>query len=117
MRKPNASEVRKEMNVSDIVLQRCVAEYSTGRFRLKLGEIITYWQKSHGIIVITHRPTGVQVASHFCPSSHSKRIISQMRQDLVKLHLPNLGKNVRLHLRACMARQFGPIPNNEKYTE
>lgn len=111
--------VRKAMNISDSALQRCVSDYSFGKFQIKRGEVCIRWDnkknktnKNLRAIFLTHRPTGVQMAGYLRPKSFNptKKEMSELRQQFITLNLQLFEYAVRRYLRACMSRQFGPIP-------
>jgi len=125
--KPN--NVRKKMNVSDATFQSCIAEYSTGRFKIKKGDVSTNWTFSASAtprkkrnrkldtrsarLTLIHRPTGVSQPCYIKPGHYSKAEMRKLRETTVEEYLPFLERKVKGYLKACMARQFGPIPKGE----
>lgn len=110
--------IRASMNVSDAVHQRCVSDYSFGKFKMRPGEVcIRHKSKDKNVqaIVLIHRPTGVQIAGYLRPKSFNptKKEISELRAAFIKMYLPHLEQKARGYLRACMARQYGPIPKGQ----
>lgn len=110
--------VRASMNVSDEVHQRCVSDYSFGKFKMKPGEVCIRNKSKHEntqAIVLIHRPTGVQLDGYLKPKGFnpSKKEISELRAAFIKANLPCLEQKARRYLRACMARQYGPIPKGQ----
>lgn len=123
------TNTRKNMNISDAAFQRCVAEFSTGRFKIKYGEINTAWKfaptvkerkrrtrKKAGVhrrLTLIHRPTGVTMDAYVEPGNYSKSEMRKLRDKTVKEYMSFLESKVNSYLKACMARQFGPIPKGE----
>jgi hypothetical protein len=66
-------------------------------------------------IVLIHRPTGTSIAGYLRPKSFNptKKEISELRQAFITMYLPSLERIARRYLRACMARQYGPIPKGQ----
>jgi len=106
------------MNTADSTHQRCVSDYSFGKFKMKPGEVILTWHDKeddkHNRMVLTHRSTGVQIFGYIKPGYNpSKKEISEMRKHFIKKNLSLLESMTRRHLRACMASQYGPIPKGQ----
>lgn len=117
------------MNISDDALRACIAEYSQGRFKLKKGDVNTDWTfsasaKSRKVrnrkldtraarLTLVHRPTGVSQGCYIEPGNYSKQEMRKLREKAVEDYMPFLETKVKKYLKACMARQFGPIPKGE----
>lgn len=120
------------MNISDAAYQRCISEYSTGRFKLRIGEIKVEWKfdknavrssvrnKRTGMeyeipraLIMIHRPTGIMMQTYIYGKGKTKSELSKLRQEAVERYLPYIENLVNLHLKAAMGRQFGPIPEGE----
>ena len=102
----------QKTKIEQDAIQRCVADYSFGKFKMRRGEIGIKWKdKSRKVLVIFHIFTGVQIERMANAGYNpSKRDISNLRQEFIKMYWSYLEKMVRMRLRAYMARQFGPIP-------
>ena len=117
------TNTRKKMGISDSVFQACVAEYSTGRFKIRKGEINASVEKPTTVrtrrgmpwiyLNITHRPTGVTTRGYIEPGLYSRSQLRKLREKQVVELMPFLERMVKRYLKACMARQFGPIPKGE----
>lgn len=121
------TNTREEMNISGEAFQRCIAEYSQGRFKLKKGEITVVWNVRKKRIqkkdkpkpsrrnwpTLIHRPTGVSQPCYVEPGNYSKAEKRKLREKVVKEYTSFLEAKVKKYLKACMARQFGPIPKGE----
>lgn len=117
------------MNISDDALRACIAEYSQGRFKLKKGDVNVNWTSyasakprknrnrkmdtRSGRLDMIHRPTGVSQGCYIEPGNYSKSEMRKLREKAVEEYMPFLETKVRKYLKACMARQFGPIPKGE----
>jgi hypothetical protein len=120
------TNTRKDMGVSDNILQACIAEYSTGRFKIKKGEIVCTINKPkkgektrtrRGMpwiyLTVVHRPTGVSTRVYIEPGMYSRSQLRKLREKQVVELMPFLERIAKRYLKACMARQFGPIPKGE----
>ena len=120
MRKPNATQVRESMHIDNSVLQRCVSDYSFGKFKIRPGEVCVRSDKNEKhkklrAVFLIHRPTGVSISGYLRPKGFNpgKKEISELRQAFITMYLPSLERLTRRYLRACMARQYGPIPKGQ----
>jgi len=122
MRRPNPTHFREIMQVDDSVHQRCVSDYSFGKFQIRPGEVCirsnnkeNKENKNLRAILLIHRPTGTSIAGYLRPKSFNptKKEISELRQAFITMYLPSLERIARQYLRACMARQYGPIPKGQ----
>ena len=104
--------MNQKTKIEQDAIQRCVADYSFGKFKMRKGEVGVKWKdKSKKAFVIFHRLTGIQIERLANVGYNpSKKDISNLRQEFIRMYWSHLEKMVRMRLRAYMARQFGPIP-------
>ena len=121
---------RKQMNVNDAELQRCVAEYSTGRFKMNPFEVSRCWGGSASAkkrkvrnrkldvrssrIQLTHRPTGITVDACVPAGHYSKKEMRRLCQERADAYMPILEHMVIRYLKTLAMRQFGPPPKDQK---
>ena len=114
--------------ISKAALQRCISEYSTGRFKLKRCELTvsTRGSKIHHdfplqkklrsmSLTITHRPTGVHMNGYVKYGRYSKREMRKIKEEMIERYFSSIEFFVNQRLKSCMTKQFGPIPKKGEY--
>ncbi len=114
--------------ISDANLQRCIADFALGRFKLTIHEIkATWFYEKRGkpkdslcaALILTHRPTNISCVAYDRPrKSTGRRTKQQMKivkEEILKQYLPFITQLVEVNLKTLMQRQFGPLPKEKKH--